>query len=184
MNRLIARVLGGPAPQLAGFRSRTGRSVAIRSARPDDTEAIATMISTLSARTVERRYLTPRVLCGDAAHREAERLTSRTGGGIVLVAQDGGAFGSILAVAELVPFGAERGVAEGAIVVADACQGEGIGRAVLQEMAAAAEDAAISSVRATTHAYNTPVRRLIASSGRPYTARFVGAEVQYEVALG
>jgi RimJ/RimL family protein N-acetyltransferase len=172
--------LGG---RLAGrFRSRAGRSVAIRRAGPEDVAAIAAMIGDLSARTVERRYLTPRTLSGEAARREAERLTRREAGRIVLVAQEHGA-GRIVAVAELVADRAERHVAEGAVVVADAYQGEGIGRAVVQQMAAAAEGAAISRVRATTHASNTPVRRLIASCGRPYTARFAGAEVQYEVAL-
>jgi RimJ/RimL family protein N-acetyltransferase len=89
----------------------------------------------------------------------------------------------IVAVAELVRYGAEPEVAEGAVVVADAYQGEGIGRAVVERLAAAAEGAAIRRVRATTSAHNTAVRRLIASSGRPYTARFEGAEVLYEVAL-
>lgn len=165
------------------FRSKAGRSVAIRRAGPDDTAAIAAMIGDLSARTVERRYLTPRVLGEEAARREAERLTRRDDGRIVLVAQAHGHAGGIIAVAELVRDRSEGGLAEGAVVVADAYQGEGIGRAVVEQMAVAAEGAAISRVRATTHAYNTPVRRLIASFGLPYTARFAGAEVQYEVAL-
>lgn len=194
MNRHESGAGGGAVPWLpqgapglwprprGHVRSRAGRSLAIRPAGPGDTAALAAMIGGLSARSVERRYLTPRVLGADAARREAERLL-RDDGRIVLVAQahDGG---GIVAVAELVPDRHERGLAEGAVVVADAYQGEGIGRAVLEHMAAAAEGAAISRVRATTHAYNTPVRRLIASFGRPYTARFAGAEVLYEVALG
>lgn len=164
------------------LRSKAGRGFAIRRAAPEDTGAIAAMIGGLSAGTVERRYLTPRRMTGEVAHREAERLTRHDDGKIVLVAQ--GEAGAILAVAELVRDRAEGDVAEGAVVVADDYQGEGIGRAVVERLAADAAGAAISRVRATTKAHNTPVRRLIASSGRPYTARFDGAEVLYEVALG
>jgi len=38
-------------------------------------------------------------------------------------------------------------------------------------------------VRATINAYNMPMRRLIASFGRPYSASFAGGDVQYELAL-
>jgi RimJ/RimL family protein N-acetyltransferase len=74
-------------------------------------------------------------------------------------------------------------VAESAVVVADAYQGEGIGRAVLARLVAAAAALAIGRLRAITQAHNLPIRHLIASSGRPYTSRFAGAEVHYEVAL-
>lgn len=170
-----------PGPAVTGFRSKAGRSIAIRRAAPEDAGAIAAMIGGLSASTVERRYLSPRRFVGEAARREAERLTRHDDGRIVLVAQ--GDAGDILAVAELASDPTERGVAEGAVVVADDYQGEGIGRAVVERMAADATRAAIRRVRATTKAYNTPVRRLIASFGRPYTVRFDGAEVLYEVAL-
>lgn len=165
------------------FVSRRGRGLAIRRAGPGDAGAIAAMMGELSAATVARRYLTSRRFGDETARREAERLTRPDARRIVLVAQAPGEAGRIVAVAELVCDHAEPALAEGAVVVTDAYQGEGIGRAVVERLARAAEGTAIRRVRATTSAYNTPVRRLIASSGRPYTARFDGAEVIYELTL-
>jgi RimJ/RimL family protein N-acetyltransferase len=154
--------------------------VAIRPAAPADAPALAELFGGLSAATVERRYFAPRLLRGEAARREAARLTQTERGHIVLVAAaEGGE--RIVAVGELAPYAGEPGVAEGAMLVADAYQGRGIGRAVAEQLAQAAEGAAIRRVRATTSATNTAVRRLIASLGRPYSARFAGAEVQYEL---
>jgi L-amino acid N-acyltransferase YncA len=173
------------SPSLAPeqFRSRRGRALAIRLAGPEDAGPLAAMLGGLSAQSVERRYLTPRVLDEAAARREAARLTGHAWGRIVIIAEAAGGPAGIVAVAELARDAAEPAVAESAVVVADAYQGEGIGRAVLARLAAAAAAAAISQLRAVTQAHNLPVRHLIASSGRPYTARFAGAEVLYEVAL-
>jgi N-acetylglutamate synthase-like GNAT family acetyltransferase len=171
------------SPQLEPeqFCSKRGRPLAIRLADAGDAPALAALLGGLSARSVERRYLTPRVLDEAAARREAARLSGAGAGRIVIIAEAEDA--AIVAVAELARDDAEPAVAESAVVVADAYQGEGIGRAVLARLAAAATGAAISRLRAVTQAHNLPVRRLIASSGRPYTARFVGPEVLYEVAL-
>ena len=165
------------------FRSKRGRSVAIRSAGPGDAPAIATMIGSLSPHTVQRRYFTSRALTGEAACREAERLTRADVGLIVLVVCAEGDPAQVVAVAELRRDRAEPAVAEGAVVVADAYQGEGIGRAVVERLAEAAASARITRVRATINAYNMPMRRLIASFGRPYSASFAGGDVQYELRL-
>jgi RimJ/RimL family protein N-acetyltransferase len=165
----------------ASFRSKAGRRLAIRRADGGDTAALATLIGGLSPETVGRRYLMPRVFQREEARREAERLTRPDAGRIVMVAQGDG---EIVAVAELARDRATPELGEGAIVVADAYQGEGIGRAVAERMVDVARRAAIRRVRATTAAHNTPVRRLIASLGCPYTARFSGPEVEYEVSLG
>jgi L-amino acid N-acyltransferase YncA len=165
------------------FRSKAGRDLAIRPVEAADNVALAAMFGTLSLKTVERRYLAPRLLRGEAARREAERLTHAGANHIVLVAQDRGAGDAIVAVAELAPDSAEPGVAESAVLVADAYQGEGIGRAVAEELAEAVRTTSISRVRATVHAANTPVRRLIASLGRPYSTHFRGTEVVYELSM-
>ncbi|GAB4450764.1 MAG: hypothetical protein OHK0015_56010 [Chloroflexi bacterium OHK40] len=165
------------------FNSRRGRSVAIRQANPQDAPALAALFGGLSARSVERRYMMPRRLPPELARREASRLTDQRGDRIVLVATTDEEGTPIVAVAELARDGAEPSVAESAVVVADAYQGEGIGRAVLGRLADAAREAAISHMRAITRADNTPIRQLIASSGRPYQARFAGGEVHYEIAL-
>lgn len=176
-------ILAGPSLAPEQFCSKRGRPLAIRLAGPGDAAALAALLGGLSAQSVERRYLTPRVLDETAARREAARLTGLGAGHIVIVAEIAGGAAGIVAVAELARDPGEPAVAESAVVVADAYQGEGIGRAVLARLAAAATGAAISRLRAVTQAHNLPVRHLIASSGQPYTARFAGAEVLYEVAL-
>lgn len=163
-------------------RSRAGRAVAIRPAEAGDEAALAAMLGGLSPATVERRYFALRRLDSDLARREAARLAHGAGGRIVLVAAHE-VDGQIVGVAEIVPRPGAPGVAECAVVVADAFQGEGIGRAVAAQMAAAAEEAAITHLWAATHAGNARVRRLIATGGRPYTARFDGPDVTYEVEL-
>lgn len=170
-------------PRPASLRSKAGRKLWVRPASLVDMPALAAMIGELSPATIQLRYLTPRNLRGDAAQREAERLTRPDNSRIVLVAEASGEAGEIVAVAELAQDQREPEVAEGAVMVADAYQGQGIGRAVVEELARHAEAAEIRRVRATTSAYNAPVRRLIASFGRPYSASFAGAEVLYEVSL-
>lgn len=170
-------------PSSERFHSKAGRDVWLRPVTPADAQALASMMIGLSPATVQRRYLTPCALREETARKEAERLTRPDRAGLVMVAQAHGDAGRIVAVAELAQDRAEPGVAEGAVVVADAYQGEGIGRAVVERLATLARRAAIRRVRATTSAHNGPVRRLIASLGRPYTARFAGSEVQYEFAL-
>ncbi|NTU83173.1 MAG: GNAT family N-acetyltransferase [Chloroflexales bacterium] len=162
------------------FRSRRGRPVQIRRADPEDAEALARMLGGLSVETVTRRYLMPCTMPAERARREAERLARHDDGQIVLVAQADGAAALIVAVAELVRDRGEQGVAESAIVVADAYQGEGIGRQVAACLASEAVGAAIRRVRATLFATNTPVRRLIRSLGRPYTTRHWRGEIQVE----
>lgn len=165
------------------FHSKAGRRLWLRPATAADRAALAAMMVDLSPDTVERRYLTPSGMHTESARREAERLTRPERAGLILVAQAPADAGRIVAIAELAHDRARPGVAEGAVVVADPYQGEGIGRALVERLALLAEEAAICRVRAITSAHNTPVRRLIASLGRPYSARFAGSEVQYEMML-
>ncbi|HMQ32576.1 MAG TPA: GNAT family N-acetyltransferase [Chloroflexaceae bacterium] len=176
-------MLASPVPRPARLRTRRGRPISISRAGPGDAEALAAMLGALSPETVARRYLTPGAMHPERARAEAERLARPDAGRIVLVARAGGEAAPIVAVGELARAGAEPAVAEGAIVVADAYQREGIGRAVAGHMADAARDAAVSAVRATVLAENTPVRRLIASLGRPYTLRHWRGELLVEIAV-
>lgn len=164
------------------LRSRRGRPFSISRAAPGDAPALEAMLTGLSAQTVGRRYFTSARMPAERAHAEAERLARRDDGRIVLVARaGGGAAAPIVAVAELARDRAEPATAEGAIVVADAFQSEGIGRAVAEHMADAAQDAAISRVRATVLAENRPMWRLLKTLGRPYKLRSWRGELQVEI---
>jgi protein lysine acetyltransferase len=163
------------------LHTRQGRPISIAPAAPGDAEALATMLGGLSAETMCRRYLTPAVMAPERARVEAERLARSDDDYIVLVARADEAPRPIVAIAELARDQGTPTVGEGAIVVADAYQNEGIGRAVAEQMAAAARNAEISTVRATVLATNTPVCRLIASLGRPFRIRHWRGELQVEI---
>lgn len=165
------------------FHSSRGRMLRIRPAMPADAPALAAMIGGLSQRSVALRYLTPRTLPPELASREAERLARESDQQLVLVALDDAGEERIVAVAELVRDGAEPEVAESAVVVADAYQGEGLGRAIVSTLAQAAAAARIARIRAVVMGQNTPMRRLIAGLGVPYTSRFVGSEVYYDIPM-
>lgn len=170
-------------PALSSYRTRRERLVRIRPASSADRPAIAEMLAELSQQTVERRYFRPGRLSPEAARRESDRLMRVSYDGAVLVAElcDGGA---IVAVAELACRDDTPDAAEGAIVVTDAFQGEGIGHALAEQLGDLARAAALTSVRATVRADNIPVRRLIASLGRPFTLRPWRGEIQIVFPLG
>ena len=168
---------------MALFQSTRGRMLRIRPAMPADATALAAMIGGLSQRSVAMRYLTPRALPPELARREAERLVRESDQQLVLVALDDSGDEQIVAVAELVRDGAEPSVAESAVVVADAYQGEGLGRAIVGRLAQAAAGASIGRIRAVVLGQNMPMRRLIAGLGVPYTSRFVGSEVYYDIPM-
>ncbi len=174
------------APRAAGavsFCSRSGRAITIRSARADDAPAISAMIGGLSPRTIALRYHLPLVrLSPEAARREAERVTSADRGRIVYLALAAqGERPEIIGIAELACDRAEPDLAESAIVVADSFQSDGIGRAIVGQLVAAADRRGIARVRALTQTHNAAVRRLVVGLGRPYSTRFTGGEVMYEI---
>lgn len=167
----------------APFVSRRGRPLRIRAVRPADAPALAAMIGNLSQRSVALRYLTPRTLPPELAWREAERLVRDDAGQLVLVALDEAGGEQIVAVAELVIDRAEPAVAESAVVVADAYQGEGVGRAIIGHLGDAAASARVARIRAIVQSHNAAMRRLIAGLGVAYTSRFAGPEIYYEIPL-
>lgn len=165
------------------YRSQRNRALRIRLARPADQAALSDLLTSLSSRTVERRYFRPGRLGPEAARRESERLAHTTTAHHVLVAELCDGSGAVVAVAELACQPGAPGVAESAIVVTDAFQGEGIGRAIAEQLGQVARAAALTSIHATVRADNIPVRRLIASLSRPYTLRTWHGETQIVFAV-
>lgn len=73
-------------------------------------------------------------------------------------------------------------IGEVAVAVADAWQGVGVGRALLEAVLASARGAGIDTIVATTLVDNHRARRLIARAGRKRSARVEAGVVEVEVA--
>lgn len=76
---------------------------------------------------------------------------------------DGSHEGLGIAIARLIAIGSEPGVAEAALVVADAYQGRGFGRLLLQLLVGTAQDTRVSFLRFETLAQNSGMRGLLSS---------------------
>lgn len=162
-----------PASQGTLFRSQRGRTITTRLVTLGDTVLLADLLSNLSARSLFLRYCTPMPrMAPEAVEREAVRMgevdPGRRLAAVALVRTRG--VEQAIGVAELVRDGSSPGVAELAVVIADAYQREGIGGALCAYLGAAGLRHGITTMRAMALAENTAVRRMISRSGMPYTA--------------
>ena len=162
-------------------QSRAGHALQIRERAVTDVAALMVFLRSLSPETARRRYLSTWYPNAAAVQAEVARLTECDASRLVLVARLTEADQQIVAIAELVQERHDGAWAEAAVVVADAYQGLGIGRAVVNALARAVALIDIRSVYATVTAENRPIRQLITSLGYAYTARFDGPLLTYEL---
>jgi RimJ/RimL family protein N-acetyltransferase len=164
--------------------TRRGRGVLLRLLSPADSAEVAAFLGRLSPRTLYLRYFAPLpALAGDAALREAARLLSGDAGRLALAAVER-ADGTIVAVAELAWLGAAPSLAEIALAVADPYQGEGIGRALSNQLAALARQQGVTALTATLLRENRAVRRLLDGIGAPYRIEGFGPTASVRINLG
>ncbi len=141
-----------------------GKKFEIRAIRPDDKDLLAAGFRLLSDESRQRRFLTakPRL-----SRNELRYLTEVDGRDhVALVALDAEHPNHIAGVGRFVRYRDEPDTAEFAIVVGDAFQGHGLGRALGAALVAEARRVNIRRFRALTQSDNVPVQRLIASIGQ------------------
>ena len=148
----------------------TGATVVIRPIRPDDEAKMVHFHEGLSDRSVYQRYFHMMTLAHRTAHERLTRVCfADYDREFALVAEgrdqrcDAPA---ILGVARLQRIG-EGGMAEFAVVVADRCQGMGIGGALMRQLIAIARQEGVTRLRADILSENGPMRRLCARAGIP-----------------
>jgi RimJ/RimL family protein N-acetyltransferase len=142
---------------------RDGTVLEIRPIRPDDKGLLAAGFRLLSDETRQMRFLTakPRLTKGELAY-----LTEVDGcDHVALVAVERHQPTHIAAVGRFVRDREQPDTAEFAIVVGDAYQRQGLGRALGQALSAEAKARGISHFTATVLSENEAVQRLIASIG-------------------
>jgi RimJ/RimL family protein N-acetyltransferase len=122
-----------------------GTQVTIRPIAPGDKQELQDGLHRLSARTVQQRFLVPKVRFTSS---ELRYLTEVDGHDhLALVAESERWPGTIVAVARYVRLAGEPDTAEAAIVVADELHGLGLGTLLADRLAA---DAAVHGVRRFT----------------------------------
>jgi len=147
-------------------RLADGSDVWVRLARPHDTAAVAAMHERCSQQSRFQRYFTPM----DTWREEHLRRISGGHRGATLVATAGEA--DVVALGNVFPAGdPQASAAEIAVIVDDAWQRRGLGRAMLRHLIDVARQLGFASVRAYVLAENGGMLRLLESLDLAWTHR-------------
>jgi RimJ/RimL family protein N-acetyltransferase len=136
-----------------------GTPYRIRPLGPDDEPALAALVERFSPETIRRRFLSPKPGLTRAELRFLTHVDQRDH--LALAAVPVGDPGRLLGVARCVRLAPGGDVADFAIAIADAEQGQGVGTALSRALADAARAAGIRRFEAVTLAENTAVMRLM-----------------------
>lgn len=137
------------------------RWVSIRPIERTDASSLSDFYDGLSPESRRRRFLS----CGRRAGAELARtfIERDAEGFVAVLAEHGPSDGAIVGHATLQPDGS--GGAEVAFAVADELQGCGIGRRLMDAVLAAARTSGLHRLSASLYADNSPMRRLLRSTG-------------------
>ena len=167
------------------FWTRRSEPIVVRRVLPDDREQISAMLRGLSARTLERRYLTPQPMTAARAEHEAQRMAQgQSQDHITLIGSAQGEHRpAIIAVAELVRDGQQSALGEVAIVVQDGLQGAGIGTVLLRCLARMALAAGFLTLQAYMLPENRAMQEVVRKLGMPYTTAYQAGDLEMRVQL-
>jgi AcrR family transcriptional regulator/RimJ/RimL family protein N-acetyltransferase len=157
--------MGGEAEALGWVEPmKSGGTVWIRLARPEDSDAVAAMHERCSEQTLFRRYLTAVGRWRDITLR---RLTGgHRGATLVAMSEEG----TIVGLGHVFPDSPTDGhSAEIAVIVEDAYQGRGIGLRLVSHMLELAERLGFDEVVATVLAQNNEMLRVLDSTRLVWT---------------
>jgi acetyltransferase len=123
---------------------RNGRAVRVRPVRPADAEAIQEFVRALSDASRRLRFFAPIRELAPATLARLTESTSRRDRVLLAEAHDGEKW-CMVALAQYAP-GEDAGTRDLALVVADAWQGQGLGRALMGMLIQSAHDACCARV--------------------------------------
>lgn len=157
----------------------------VRRVTTRDAAPLVDLLTKLSARTRQMRYMVPLPMSPETARLEAMRIVQgQTNHHLALIAWTNEAGGSkALAVAELIRDDRSPMSAEIAVVVRDDYQGQGIGRDLVERLIQHARSSGINSVRADVLAENRPMLRLLRGLGLPQNITTQRGETQVIVRI-
>ncbi len=137
-------------------------SYRIRPATPEDAPQLAALLSGMSPTSREMRYFVTRPLSEAEIEREIQRLTSGHAdrGSLVALAEVGEGE-AVIGVAEYVREACCADSAEIGVLVQDEYQRQGVGTAMMRQLAHVATDHGITTATAYIQAENEAIRRLL-----------------------
>lgn len=139
-----------------------GRVVDIRPIQPDDGERLQLSHERLSDQSRYRRFMTAKPVLSAADANYLVDIDGRDHYALVAtVAEPGGEGEAIIGVARYIRLPRHPEIAEFAIVVGDAWQGQGIARELLGRLADAAVTRGVRRFSATIFSDNMPIRHMI-----------------------
>jgi RimJ/RimL family protein N-acetyltransferase len=147
--------------QFAHFVARDGTRIAFRHIRPDDKGRLAEALGRLSPQSRHRRFLMPKPRFSSAELRYLTEIDGFDHVAVVAVlADDPDVF---VGVGRFVRLREDPETAEVAVVVGDALQGQGLGRALGRRLADEALENGVRRFTATLLGENVAAHRLLAS---------------------
>jgi GNAT superfamily N-acetyltransferase len=155
--------------------------VRLRVARPGDHASVSAFLQRLSSATIQARYLlAASSLVGPLADRETQRLLDRdrTRHVVVVAVEDA----AIRGIGEFVADDAMH-LAEVGLVVEDAFQNRGIGRALYRRLESLARQRGIRAFTGDVHQGNARVQHLLRRNGRPLRLQPGYASSRFVLAL-
>lgn len=168
----------------AEVRLRDGGTIYVREVEPRDRPLFVEGARLLSPETWRARFLMPR------DHLEAEELDyltrpdGRAHVAIGAVTRDADGREQPVAVARYLLIPDEDGIAECAILVVDAHQGRGVGRAMAERLMAEGRARGVTEFRCEILPENEPMKRLLACIAPGAAKRLVGSVLHVRVPLG
>ena len=157
------------------FRLADGRAIWLRPLRAEDATLLVGLCKRLSPQSARRRFLRYPLPCDG---REAERLADvdQVRRVALAVVADPAADGPILGVGRFHADGSD-GRAELALVVADEYQHVGLGRLLLKRLCREAVRRRLRMFEGYVLYDNTPMLRLLRTSGQPLQVHWDGGDV-------
>lgn len=167
------------SPHTDRIALRDGRVALIAPLHPDDRARYLSGVSQMSDESLYRRFMTPVARLSDSQLRYLLEIDHRDHEALLAVDEDSGEAVGVVRFVRL-----ERpDVAEAAIIVVDAWQGIGLGKAMLRVLAQRARQVGVERFEATVLLENRPMLALLESLGPPEIAGREGASTVFQVPL-
>lgn len=163
----LLRTPGSPLRQ-----SNKGRQFNIRRMKQSDITLLTEFMRSLSTPTLWMRFFVPYPsLSDEAISREIARLNKilAANGSVLVVTCHKGEKEEIIGIGEMIPDKELFTTAELAVTIGDAYQGEGIGNALMLQLAQEAARKGVVTLQAEAMAQNKPMLRLWTKLGLPYS---------------
>ena len=157
---------------LSHLRLESGEQVLFRPITPADKGRLAGALARLSPESRQRRFLMPKPRFNSSELRYLTEIDGFDHVAIVAVLADDPE--SIIGVARFVRLREDPRTAEAAIVVGDAFQGQGLGRALGRRLADEARDRGVTRFSATLLGDNIAAHRLFEAISERLEARYEG----------